>query len=183
MRRLVVSVLVLLALLAVLDRVALSAAQHDVAKRLQADAHLRSTPSVQIHGFPFLTQLIGGDYHDVDVVMRGLDAGSLRVDRLTVHVQGAHVSLGDVVSQDRSRIRIDHASAKLLITYADLGTPRGAISGVTVAGGDTIRVTASGATGSVKLTGLPFGIRLTSAKLTQAGIEVTGTANGLVLRT
>ena len=182
MRRLVWSLILIVALLAVLDRVALAAAQHDVSQRLKADEHLSTSPSVQIHGYPFLTQLVGGDYQDVDVVMHGVDAGSLRIDRLAVHVQGAHVSLGDVISQARSRIRIDHAAATLFITYADLGTPRGAVTRVTVVDGDTLRVTASGVTGSIRLTGLPFGIRLTSAKATQAGVEISGTANGLLLR-
>lgn len=183
MRRVLVTVLVLVALLAVLDRVALWAAEHDVAERLQADAHLHGTPDVSIHGFPFLTQLVGGDYDDVDVVIHGLAAGSVRIDRLSVHLNGAHVSFSDVISQDRSRIHVDHASAELLITYSDLKTPRAAITGVTVIGADTIRVSAGGVTGSVKLSGLPFGIRLTSAKATQDGIRVSGAASGLVLRT
>ena len=157
-----------------------------------------TTPTVEIHGFPFLTQLIGGDYHSVDVVMNGLDAGDLRVDRLSVHVQGAHVSIGDVVSQDRSRIRIDKASAALRLTFADVvaylghqvgvhvpggAITQSAITGASVRGGDSIVLqTKLGVDLPLTITGLPFGIRLTSAKVTQVGIEVTGVANGLVLR-
>jgi hypothetical protein len=181
MRKLAVSLLIVLALLAVLDRVALWAAQHDVAERLQADAHLSSAPSVEIHGYPFLTQLVGGDYDDVDVVMHGLDSGGVRIDRLTVHVQGAHVSLGEVISQDRSRIRIDHATAHLLLTSAALHHVD--VKSASVSGDDTVVLHTSGVDVPIKLTGLPFGIRLTSAKTTQDGIEVTGEASGLVLRT
>jgi hypothetical protein len=193
MRRLVWSLLVIVALLAVLDRVALWAAQHDVSQRLQADAQLNSAPSVHIHGYPFLTQLIGGDYDDVDVVMHGVDAGSVRVDRLTVHVQGAHVSISDVVSQDRSRIHIDHASARLLLDFADIHSAVGgvaaarfaqsALTGVSVSGGDTLQLESKYGTYPLRLSGLPFGIRLTSAQMTRDGIEVTGEARGLVLRT
>lgn len=197
MRRLVVGLLVLVALLAVLDRVALWAAQHDVAKRLQADASLPTTPSVEIHGYPFLNQMIGGTYDDVDVVMHGLDAGGMRVDKLSVHVNGAHVSIADVVSQNRSRIRIDHASATLLLTYGDLqrflqsqahGIPvphldHSAITGASVRGTDTVMLQLPVAALPVPLSGLPFGIHLTSAKATETGIEVTGAATGLVLRT
>jgi hypothetical protein len=183
MRKLALTVVVLAALLAVLDRVALWAAEHDVAERLQADAHLSSAPHVSINGYPFLTQLVGGDYDDVDVVMHGVASGRLQIERLSVHVRGAHVSLADVLSQDRSRIRIDHASARLLVTYAALGTPRSAITRVAVVDGDTLRVTASDGTGSMTLTGLPFGIRLTSAQTTTVGVELTGVADGLTLRT
>ena len=181
MKRLVWSLLLIVALLAVLDRVALWAAQHDVAQRLQADAQLSTAPSVHIHGYPFLTQLIGGNYDDVDVVMHGVRAGSLRVDRLSVHVKGAHVSLGDVISQDRSRIHIDHASAELLLAKVDL--PQRAFTGVSVSGTNTVVLHTAAIDVPIKLTGLPFGIRLTSAKITQAGIEVTGEARGLILRT
>lgn len=181
MRKLVVGLLILVALLAVLDRVAHSAAQHDVAERLQADAELKSAPSVQIHGYPFLTQLIGGDYDDIDVVMHGLDSNGVRIDRLTVHVRGAHVSLGDVLSQDRSRIHVDHATAQLELAYPDVH--QATVISVSVTGGDTVVVHTSAVDVPIKLTGLPFGIRLTSAKTTQAGLEVTGEATGLVLHT
>jgi len=181
MKRLAWSLILVVALLVILDRVALWAAQRDVSQRLQADAHLSAAPSVHIHGYPFLTQLIGGDFHDVDVVMYGVDAGPLRVDRLTVHVRGAHVSISDVISQDRSRIRVDHASATLLLAHADL--PRAAVRSVSVSGGDTVVLHTSTLDVPVKLTGLPFGIRLTSAKITPAGVEVTGAANGLLLGT
>ena len=180
-RRLVVSLLTLMALLVVADRVGLWAAQHDVAKRLQADAHLQSTPKVEIHGFPFLTQLIGGDYHSVDIRITGLNSGGLRITTLLVHLHDAHVSIGDVVSQDRSHIRVDQAKAHLLLRLADL--PRSDVTSVSVSGGDTVVAHTKEGDFPLKLTGLPFGIRLTSAKITQAGIDVSGEANGLVLRT
>lgn len=199
MRKLLILLVVVVALLAVADRVALSAAQHDVAKRLQADSHLQTTPKVEIHGFPFLTQLIGGDYHSVDVVMNGLDSDGLRVDRLSVHVQGAHVSISDVISQSRSHIRIDKATATVHLTYADIvafltkqaGTRlpghtinHSTITGAGVRGGDTVVLqTSFGVPVPLTLGGLPFGIRLTSAKATQSGVDVTGVANGLVLNT
>jgi hypothetical protein len=178
-RRGLATVLVLVALLAVLDRVAHSAAQHDVAERLQADAHLTSAPSVQIHGYPFLTQLIGGDYDDIDVVMRGLDSNGVRIDRLSIHLQGAHIPLGDVLRQDRSRIHVDHATAQLELAYPDVH--RATVTSVSVRGGDTVVLHTSAVDVPIKLDALPFGIRLTSAKTTQAGIEVTGTANELTL--
>jgi hypothetical protein len=196
MRKLIVSLLILVALLAVADRVGVWAAQRDVAKRLQASAQLSTAPTVEIHGFPFLTQLIGGDYHDVDIRMTGLHGGGLRIDRLSVHVQGAHVSIGDVLSQNRSRIRIDHASAELRLTYADIAasvvgqvgsTPgrfdHSIVTSASVSGGDTVVLHTATVDVPVKLTGLPFGIRLISAKATTAGIEVSGQASGLVLRT
>ena len=181
MRRLIVSLVGLLALLVAADRVGLWAAQHDVAERLQADAHLQATPTVEIHGFPFLTQLVAGDYHDVDIRMTGLESNGLRINTLVVHLRNAHVSIGDVVSQDRSRIHVDRATAHLLLRLVDL--PQSAVSSVSVSGGDTLVAHTKAGDLPLELTGLPFGIRLTSAKITPAGIEVTGDAKGLTLRT
>jgi hypothetical protein len=195
MRRAVVTLLVLVALLAVLDRVALWAAEHDVAERLQADAQLRTTPDVSIHGYPFLTQLIGGDYDDVDVDMHGLDSNGLRISRLSVHVHGAHVSLGDVLGQDRSPVHVDRATARLVLTYADLDAfvrrqagavaphrlDRSVVRGASVAGNDRIVLRTSYGDVPITVADLPFGIRLTSAETTQSGIDVTGGAAGLLL--
>jgi hypothetical protein len=180
LKRLVVSLLTLAVLLVVADRVGLWAAQHDVAKRLQADAHLQATPKVEIHGFPFLTQLIGGDYHSVDIRMSDLHSGGLRITTLSVHLRNAHVSIGDVISQDRSRIRVDQATAHLLLRLADL--PHSDVTSVSVSGGDTLVAHTKVGDFPLELTGLPFAIRLTSATITRAGIEVTGKANGLVVR-
>jgi len=195
-RRFLFSCLVAVALLVVADRAGLWAAQHDVAKRLQADAHLHATPKVEIHGFPFLTQLIGGDYHDVDIRMSGLDSNSLRIDKLTVHLHDAHVSIGDVLSQDRSRIRVDQAAATLTLTWPDLeaairrsvgdvATRRfaeQAVTGVSVSGANTLLLHSTFGNLPLEIRGLPFGIRLTSAKTTRSGVEVTGRAEGLTLR-
>ena len=197
MRRLVWSLILIVALFAILDRVALGSAEHDVAARLQADASLSSAPDVSIHGYPFLTQLVAGDYDNVEVGMRDLDSDGLRIDRLAVHVHGAHVSLWDVLNQDRSRIRVDRATADLLLTYADLdafvrqraGTPPpktlddSVITGVSVRGGNEVVLRTSFGKVPLTLKGLPFGIRLTSAKATQAGVTVSGAAERLTLRT
>lgn len=199
----------LVALFVVVDRVAVVASQRDVARRIQVDQHLRSTPHVAIHGFPFLTQMVAGRYDDVDVDVRGLHAGSLAVSRLTVHLQGAHVPLADVFSQRLSRVRIDRARADIVLTFADLNrflADRHLV--LAPAGNDTVRVTAtvagvivradahlsvranglelSAAGGipafEVPLSGLPFNVRLESVQVTRNGIVVSGSAVGLVLR-
>jgi hypothetical protein len=209
MRKLIVSVLILVALLAVADRVAVSAAQRDVARRIQVDQHLRSTPSVTIGGFPFLTQLVAGTYDDVTVTVRGLHSGALAVSRLTAHAHGVHVSFGDVLAQHISRVPIDRATAQVVLSYADLnaylagqhlrvgpgsgGAVRltGTVAGVAVSAdaqlsvrGDAVVLSpGSGVAGvEIPLPGLPFQTHLNSVKATQAGIVVSGSATGLVLR-
>lgn len=194
-RTLLIALVGVVLLLLLADRIGVIAAQSDVARRLEADVNVRSTPAVTIHGFPFLTQLLSGDYDDVDVVLRGLDADGVRVERLSVHLSGAHVSLPEVLRQNRSQIQVDHATARLLLTYADIDAfiarqtgvhlphrlTRAVVGAVAVAGSRVVLDTAFGSV-PVALRGLPFGIRLTSAQSTRAGVVVTGAASGLQIK-
>lgn len=193
MRRLVISLVVLLAALLVLDRIGVWAAERDVGKRLQADAHTSTTPAVTIHGFPFLTQLVSGSFDDVDIDMHGIDAGHVRISRLTIQVHGAHVSIGDVLRQSRSRIHVDRATAQLLITYDDIArilpaqirdrttVVRTLIRSVSITGADTVSLATQFGDIPLPLPGLPFGIRLTGAKATDTGVVVDGEARDLLV--
>ena len=209
MRRWFISTLVLVALLVVADRVAAAAAEHDVAKRIAADQNLDRDPDVSIRGFPFLTQLFGGRYDDVDVTVHGLHAGELTIARLTAHLAGAHVSFGDVVHQRVTRVPVDHATADVLLTYGDLnafladehvtlraGQPGRVHVSANVAGQSAsadvpVNVSASalsfdvagGLHVDIPLPGLPFKTHLESVQVRQDGLLVTGSADGLVLRT
>jgi hypothetical protein len=211
MRRLPVLAVVLVALLIVVDRVAVGAADHLVAARIQTQENLPSRPAVSIAGFPFLTQAVRGRYDDVTLTVHHYDRAAVRVDTIRVQLHGVHVSLGAVFSQHVSSVPVDSASARVLLSYDDLnaylrpkgitvssdGDARVRVSGsvtvagqrLTASGAATIDVTsdslvlhaANAATVAIPLSGLPFGIRLQSAKATNRGIEVTATAQGLVL--
>ncbi|MDQ1697791.1 MAG: hypothetical protein QOJ03_3144 [Frankiaceae bacterium] len=212
MRRLLITLVVLIGLLVVADRVAVTAAQRDVARRIQVDQHLQSQPDVKIGGFPFLTQLIGGTYDDVTVSVGDLTSGQLDISSLRVQLRGVHVSFGDVISQHISRVPVDRAAARVVLSYADLNDWLGASKGLRVepAAGGQVRVTtgtnndsnlglsgtarpsvrgdsvvltvAGSAEVEIPLSGLPFGMQLNAVKATQEGIIVSATANGLVLQ-
>jgi hypothetical protein len=211
MRRLVVLVVITVALLVLVDRLAVGAADHVVAGRIQTQENLSSRPSVSIGGFPFLTQAVRGKYDDVTLTVHHFSRAPVQVDTITVELHGVHVSLGAVFSQHLSSVPIDAAAARVLLSYDDLnaylrpkgttvssdGDARVRVSGsVTVAGQQlsasgaaTIDVTsdslvlraANGVSVAIPLGGLPFGIKLQSAKATNQGIEVNATAQGLVL--
>lgn len=211
MRRLVIVVVVLAAVLVVLDRIAVVEADHVVAARIQTQEHLPSRPSVSIGGFPFLTQAVGGKYDDVTLTVHHFHRSLVAVDTISVELRGVHVPLSAVFSQHLSSVPVDSATARVLLSYEDLNAYlRG--KGVTIAsaGGDRVRISGSvtvagqtvSASGtatievqsdslllraanavsvSVPLAGLPFGISLRSATATNRGIQVTATAQELVL--
>jgi hypothetical protein len=210
-RRLVIVVVVLVAVLVVLDRVAVVAADHVVAARIQTQEHLSSRPSVSIGGFPFLTQAAGGRYDDVTLTVHHFHRSVVPVDTISVELRGVHVPLHSVFSQHLSSVPVDSATARVLLSYGDLNSYlRGKGIEVASAGGNQVRISGSVTVGgqtlsaggtatievhsdslllraanavavSIPLAGLPFGISLQSATATKQGIAVTATAQGLVL--
>ena len=210
MRRLVIAVLVILGLLVVADRVALAAAEHVVAGRIQTDQGLSERPDVTIHGFPFLTQALAGKYDRVTVHVKGLSNRTVPVAKLTVDLNGVHVPLGAVTSGHLSRVPVDRATATILLSYDDVNAYLGnhlhvsqgdngevkVTGSVTVAwqtvsasasgridvrGNDLVVAVGQGLDFTIPLSGLPFRIGLVGAKATKTGIEVSATAAGLVL--
>jgi hypothetical protein len=210
-RRILILVAIVVALLVVLDRIAVAAADHVVAARIQTQEHLQTQPSVSIGGFPFLTQAIGGTYDDVTLTVHDFRRSVVPVDTISVTLHGVHVPLSAVFSQHLSSVPVDSAIARLSLSYADLNTYLGT-KGITVspASGSDVRITgavsvagqklsvsgtarvdvtsdslllraANAVTVAIPLAGLPFGIALQSAKATNRGIQVTATAQGLVL--
>ena len=67
MRRLLIVLVVLAALLVVADRVGVVVAENRLAGQIQQQLVLDSKPDVSIHGIPFLTQAIRGRYKDIRV--------------------------------------------------------------------------------------------------------------------
>ena len=62
-----IAVLIVLGLLVAVDRISVALAESAVATTLQNSQHLPSKPSVDIDGFPFLTQLASGNYSKIEL--------------------------------------------------------------------------------------------------------------------
>ena len=121
-RRLGLVLLVLLVLLAIADRVAARVASTQaVSQIVQKSQGLAKRPSVSFNGFPFLTQVAFGNYTDIQIGIEGLKpAGSLRIQSISAHLQGAHVPLATVLQNKVKKIPIDRVIATVGIGYADL---------------------------------------------------------------
>lgn len=134
--------LLLVGALVAVDRVAATLAGGAVAARIRSSERLPTTPQVTIHGFPFLTQLAAGRYDDVEVSIRDLRRGDLRVSRADVHLHGVEVSASDALARRVRTVPVGSATGSLLLSYADLDAML-AGRGVTVAyaGTDRLRLT------------------------------------------
>lgn len=160
MRRLLLTVVVLGALLLAGDRLAAVYAAHLVAETVRGTEGLSSEPDVAIHGFPFLTQLFGGRYDDVEITVRDMQPAELTVERVAVHLRGAEVPFGHLVRDDVNRIPVDRLVGSVHVSYADLSAAAG--GGLQVRRGDS--------DDTVEVTGT----------VEAAGVSTDATANGSV---
>lgn len=120
MRKLLIALGTLLVLVVIADRIAPRVAGGVVAKQLQSEGSLPNKPDVTFHGFPFLTQALGGKYGDVEVRASGITVGSLHGVGVKAHFRGLHAPLGDVVSGDISKVPVDRITGTSSLSYDDL---------------------------------------------------------------
>src|SRR5690242_11881533 len=108
MRITLILVGILLVLALVADRVSVRIAQSAVADKVQSQLSLPEKPSVTAHGFPFLTQLFGGRYEDLEVTAHGVKAQQF--SNLTVHanLRGVHAPFSDLTGGRLERVPVDH---------------------------------------------------------------------------
>lgn len=140
MKRLAVVLVVLAGLLAVADRVAASVAARAVADQVVASTALTSA-EVEIGGFPFLTQALGGRYDSVSVTGRDVVAGELTLNRLDATLTGVEVPLSEVLSGSVSEVPVSSVRAVALVGYDELGRHSGDRRLTVAPEGDRLRVT------------------------------------------
>ena len=212
MRRLVLTLVVLVGLLALADRAGAFGAQRVVAERIQQDESLAVRPSVTITGFPFLTQLVEGHYDQVDVAVRNLRRGSLTISRVVAHLSDVELPFSAVVHQHVKRITVSRATAEVDLDFADLNDMLGSkhlrmsegrngrvhvsasasvgsaglhVDGdfpLTVQGSDLVVALPAGQSVQIPLPAMPFGIQLQSARAEKSGIVVHCSTSSFVIR-
>jgi hypothetical protein len=85
------SVVVLLILLVIGDRVAVAVAESQIAGQIKsADSSI--SPSVNIKGFPFLTQVIGRNLHEIDISAKDIPAGPVSISSVSASAKGVHIN-------------------------------------------------------------------------------------------
>ena len=174
-----VGLLVLVALLVGADRVAEHVAAGVLADRLQTE--LGSRPTVEIDGFPFLTQAVGGSYQRLRVSAPVVRREGLSLRDFSATLTGVHVALGDALGGSLSAVPVDRLDAGGLVAYDDLaqlagpglrlaGDPNGVrVTGRVAALGRQVDVSA---VSSVALAGDTLVV--TAGQLTVGGVAVTG---------
>lgn len=118
----IVVFIVLVGLLVGADYGLAAAAEYQVSKRMRAELNLADDPSVDIHGFPFITQAIAGDYGDISINATGVPAeNTLRDLEIDADLHDVRVSLSDLLSGSVSEIRIDEVDGQVKVKASDIG--------------------------------------------------------------
>ena len=173
--------------LAAVDRYTLGRAERESAAQLQTELGTPTAPSVDIQGWPFLTQVAGQELNRIRVVADdlGAEGGS------AVPVAHTDLVLTDVRSSDLFQtMTATHAEGTARLDYADLG----ALSSLPLsyAGGGRLRAEAKtsvfGADVDATVTGTPRldvqaqAINLADPTVTVAGVDLPGAAADALLR-
>lgn len=168
MKRLVVTLVVLLVLLLVADRVGAAVASRAVADQVQT-AGSATQAEVEIGGFPFLTQALGGRYDEVEVVARDVPAGDLTVSRLEATLRGVEVPLSEAISGSVRSVPVASVDARALLAYDELAGRSGDRRLALAPAGDRVRVT-----GSVRVLGQTVSVTAVSRlEVTEGELVVT----------
>lgn len=155
-------VVVLAGLLVAADRIAVNFAEDKAADKVRSNENLSETPSVDIEGFPFLTQVAAGKLDDVHIGIAGYDAsagmatgdGQSAGHSDTIHIEDLNARMkGVTFSGDYSSATADTASGSARISYAEL-LKAAQVEPVDVAPGVQAKVVrlSDGGNGKIKVT-------------------------------
>jgi hypothetical protein len=181
MRALLVVVLLLIGLVLVADRVAVGFAEDRVAEQVAEKGGLAGTPEVDIDGFPFLTQAVGGRYDEVRISLTADQLGQPEGTSADVVLRGVEVPLSSVLAGSVQEVPVERIDGTATLSYALLSAQLG--SGTELEReGDGLRITRTlevlgqqvrlTATGQVALDGNDLVVDVEEAS--GAGVDVPG---------
>ena len=125
MKALLVVLALVLGLLVLVDRVAVGYAEGQVATQLAEKGDLQGTPEVDIAGFPFLTQALGGRYDDVRISLTAAELGQPEGTRADVTLRGVEVPLSSVVSGSVEEVPVESVDGTATLSYPLLSAQLG----------------------------------------------------------
>jgi hypothetical protein len=117
MRKLLIGVIILAVLLVAADRISVAVAENQISDRLASAYGLAGKPGVTITGFPFLTQVLTGDYQQIDVSASRVPAGGAVLHHLNVRLTGVHATVSQVLGNGSSMVTADRAAGSAMVGF------------------------------------------------------------------
>ncbi|TKG73059.1 LmeA family phospholipid-binding protein [Prauserella endophytica] len=120
-KRLVVVLVVLAGLLVAADFGVAAFAEHTVSQKAREQLGLTEDPSVTIHGFPFTTQAISGEYDHITVSAQGVPAGDVLRDlAIRAELRNVTAPLSDLTSGQTDNINIGDLEGQITLKASDI---------------------------------------------------------------
>ena len=123
LRNTIIVVLALIVLLILADRGAVLYAQNQVAQQFKEQGGFEGTPSVSIKGFPFLTQVIAHNIHEITITSDKIKAGPVTITNLDADI--TDVKLNGAFTAGT----IGHLDGQALIPFSGLTSALGGALG------------------------------------------------------
>ncbi|MGY1825363.1 MULTISPECIES: LmeA family phospholipid-binding protein [unclassified Blastococcus] len=124
----------------VLDRVAENIAEGQVADELASQGALAGAPEVEVGGFPFLTQAVGGRYEEIRISLTADVLGQPEGTRADVTLRGVHVALSALRAGTVEEVPVERIEGTATLSYALLARELGGDT-VLEREGDGLRIT------------------------------------------
>jgi hypothetical protein len=116
--KVLVALLVLLVGLGLLlDRLAVDAAEGQVATQLAAEGDLAGPPDVEIRGFPFLTQALGGRYDEVRISLSAEQLGRPAGTEADVVLRGVRLPLSALLGGTVRALPVERIDGRATLSY------------------------------------------------------------------
>ncbi len=121
MKKLAISLVVLLAVLVAADFGGAAFAERKVSQQLRSQLQLQHNPDVHIHGFPFLAQVVQGDYRNVEVSAEGVRADPLRQLGISANLRHARVDSRELINGSAEQLTVDDVDGRVRLLAGDVG--------------------------------------------------------------
>jgi LmeA-like phospholipid-binding len=122
LRNTIIALLVLIVVLVAIDRLAAFYVQGRIASQIQ-DEGFSGKPDVSIKGFPFLTQVIGRHFQDIQISSRKVKAGPVEIQNINAELSNVHLNSGF------SGGTVGHLSGAGVIAFGSLSNAIGSLAG------------------------------------------------------
>jgi hypothetical protein len=174
MRKFLIILLGLAVLLIIVDRAGVFIAEREIGTRVQSAYDLPSRPHVTIQGIPFLTQVVSGNYQEIDVSISEATVSGVQLHDVDAKFTGVKASLSLLLGQNSGSVTAASATGTAVIPYPQIQRrlPRGAQIGPDGTGLNVSGTTTYGVIkGTASLGVSSSGITVTPRNLTVAGVS------------
>ncbi|MEV4252685.1 DUF2993 domain-containing protein [Spirillospora sp. NPDC049652] len=181
MRKFLLVVLILLVVgLVAADRIGVRVAEREIGKQVAAQYNLAERPDVTIHGIPFLTQAVQGEYDQIDVGIGDWTQQGITVHDVKVEMRGVDAPLDQVAGGNADSVTARTATASAVLPFDVIKSRAPKEVKAVRAKGENLEVDMAGQVlaftlnGTAELSVKPSrrGIAITPVKVSTSGITV-----------